>query len=78
MNDASDELFIVWGVWSSRDSLLYPAMEEHAKLHGFNIVKVQTYIYCNRRGKGGDTKRNYVEGGLSSDCPFGVTLRALS
>ena len=56
LNDVSDELFVVGEVWLSRDTLLYPTMEEHAKLHGFNIVKVQTSIYCNRRGKGGILK----------------------
>ena len=77
-DDVASELFKEGEIWSSRDKLLNPAMEELANFHGFNIVKVKTAICCNQRGKGGGTTRHYIQGDLSCDCPFGVKLQALS
>ena len=38
LNDVSDELFQVGEIWSSRDMHLYPAMQEHAKLHAHKLI----------------------------------------
>ena len=71
------ELFKIGEIWSSRDGLLLPAIEELAKLHGFNITKVKTSICCNRMGKI-KWKRNYIGGELAAECPFAVKVKALS
>ena len=77
LNVLASELFKDGEVWSSRDKLLYPAMNELSKLHGYNIMKNKNTICCNHHGKP-STTRNYVEGDLKCNCPFMVKMKPLS
>ena len=77
LNVVASELFKIDEVWATRDDLLHSTISEHSKLHGYNITKDSTTIYCNRHGKS-TTKRQYVEGDLKCGCPFMVKMKPLS
>ena len=40
----AQELFKVSEIWSSRDTLLLPALDDLSKIHGFHLTKVKTSI----------------------------------
>ena len=72
----ASELFKVGETWSSRDGILYTALDELGKLHGFFPRKQKDHICCNRHGQS-RTQRNYMGGELNADCTFKVKLKAL-
>jgi len=76
-NILADELFQKKEVWAARDGVLWEAVNEVAKYHGFSIKKEKEFIRCNRFGES-QSSRNFASGPLACNCTFMIQLKALS